>query len=231
MLGKAIVDASRKLLERLEVNAAEMLGCEPEELGHRDGMLFLVKEPERRVSYSEVSYYVANKGQEALFITHTNIPESNPGPVAEHFAEVVVDTYTGLCRVVDYLAIHDVGRALNPALCRGQVGSAVQQGIGYVFCEEIKLDPKTGRVTNADLQRYHVARACDMPNFDIYFIEHPDEYGPFGAKSIGEACFVPTAPALIAAVNDALGTELSQLPLDPTRILNAVKEKREGKSE
>ncbi len=228
VLGKAIVDACEKLLKRLEINAAEMLSCEPEELGHKDGMLFVVSEPERRVSYSDVSYYVANMGQEALFITHTNVPESNPGPVAEHFAEVEVDTYTGLCRVVGYLAIHDVGKALNPALCRGQVGSAVQQGIGYVFCEEIKIDRQSGRVTNADLQRYHVARACDMPNFDIYFIEQPDEYGPFGAKSVGEACFVPTAPALIAAVNDALGTELSMLPLDPTCILNAIKEKKEG---
>ena len=57
---------------------------------------------------------------------------SNPGPAAAHFAEVEVDTYTGLCRVVDYLAVHDVGKALNPALCRGQVGSAVQQGMGPV---------------------------------------------------------------------------------------------------
>ena len=171
---------------------------------------------------------MADKGTEALFVSHTHVPVSNPGPAAAHFAEVEVDTYTGLCRVVDYLAVHDVGKALNPALCRGQVGSAVQQGMGLVFCEQLKLDPKTGRALNADLQRYHVARACDLPNIDTLFIEKPDEEGPFGAKSIGEACYVPVAPALIAAVNDALGLELSQLPLDPAHILSALAQRDEA---
>ena len=137
-----------------------------------------------------------------------------------------MDTYTGLCQVIDYLAVHDVGKALNPALCRGQVGSALQQGMGLVFCEELKLDPKTGRALNADLQRYHVARAYDLPNLDVLFLEKPDEEGPFGAKSVGESCYVPVAPALIAAVNDALDLELSTLPLDPAHILSALDDKQ-----
>lgn len=228
VLGRAILDASKLLLEQLKRNAGELLDCAPEELSHQDGVLFVTADPQRRCTYSQVAYYVADKGTEALFVSHTHVPVSNPGPAAAHFAEVEVDTYTGLCKVVDYLAVHDVGKALNPALCRGQVGSAVQQGMGLVFCEKLKLDPKTGRALNADLQRYHVARACDLPPIDILFIEKPDEEGPFGAKSIGESCYVPVAPALIAAVNDALGLELSQLPLDPPCILSALARRDEA---
>ena len=226
VLGRAAQEASQKLLEQLARNAGEYLNCDPAELSHKDGEFFVTAQPERRCTYSQIAYYVAAKGVEPLFVSHTHVPVSNPGPAAAHFTEVEVDTYTGMCRVVDYLAIHDAGKALNPALCRGQVGSAVQQGMGIVFCEEEKVDPKTGRVLNADLQRYHVARAWDMPNLDVMFIEEADEYGPFGAKSIGEACYVPVAPALVAAVNNALGTELSTLPLDPPCILEALENVR-----
>lgn len=226
VLGRAILDASKKLLEQLRRNAGELLGCLPEQLSHKDGRFFVTKQPQRGCTYSQVAYYVADKGTEALFVAHTHVPVSNPGPVAAHFAEVEVDTYTGLCQVIDYLAVHDVGKALNPALCRGQVGSALQQGMGLVFCEELKLDPKTGRALNADLQRYHVARAYDLPNLDVLFLEKPDEEGPFGAKSVGESCYVPVAPALIAAVNDALDLELSTLPLEPAHILSALDDKQ-----
>ena len=168
---------------------------------------------------------------ETLFAAHTHVPTANPGPASAHFAEVEVDTETGLCRVVDYVAVHDVGMALNPALCRGQVGSALQQGMGFVFCEEIRLDPKTGRLLNGDLQRYSVARACDLPDIDVLLIEKGDREGPYGAKSIGESCFVPVAPALVAAVNDALDMDLTTLPLNPERILRALREKKAGKGE
>ena len=222
VLGRAILDASKLLLEQLKRNAGELLTCAPEELSHQDGALFVTTDPQRRCTYSQVAYYVADKGREALFVAHTHVPVSNPGPAAAHFAEVEADAYTGLCKVVDYLAVHDVGKALNPALCRGQVGSALQQGMGLVFCEHLKLDPQTGQPLNADLGRYHIARACDLPNLDVLFLEKPDQEGPFGAKSLGEVCYVPVAPALIAAVNDALGLDLSQLPLDPPCILSAL---------
>ena len=223
-----MLEAAKALLLRLTENGAELLKCEPGDLSHGDGRLYVTQDPSRSCTYSEVAYYVADKGTEALFIPYTFVPQTNPGPGAVHFAEVEVDTYTGLCRVVDYLAVHDIGRALNPALCRGQVGSALQQGIGFVFCEELRIDPKNGQALNADLQRYHVARAYDLPNLDVLFIENPDEEGPFGAKSIGESCFVPVAPALVAAVNDALQMDLTALPFNPARILKALENSREG---
>ena len=222
VLGRAVQDAAEKLRMKLIGLAAKMLSCLPERLSTKNGRVFRTDEPSQGCTYSEIAYYSADHGDGALFVSHTHIPTSNPGPAAAHFAEVEVDTDTGMCRVVSYLAVHDVGCALNPAACRGQVGSAVQQGMGFVFCEELRIDKRTGQALNADMQRYHVVRACDIPELDIVFIENGDEEGPFGAKSIGESCFVPVAPALIAAVNDALHTELSTIPLEPAAILSAI---------
>ena len=159
-------------------------------------------------------------------IKHDYFPTTNPGPAAAHFCEVEVDTKTGQCRVIDYLAVHDVGKALNPAACRGQVGSALQQGMGIVFCEKIEIDEKTGAVKNADMQHYHLARAADIPAIEVVFLEQPDEKGPVGAKSFGEACCLPVAPALVAAVNDALDADLSELPLTPARILQEIAKRK-----
>lgn len=140
------------------------------------------------------------------------------------FAEVEIDTETGKCRVTEILAVHDVGRVINPVSCRSQVGSAVQQSIGFVFSEEIRIDPKSGEVLNPTLKQYFPARAAEMPHTEVLFIEEPDETGPFGAKSIGEAALVPVAPAILAAVNHALGgTELHDLPIRPETILEVLK--------
>ena len=221
VLGHAVRDCAQKLLEELYRYASRMLSCPVTELTHDGGCIYSASAPENRCTYSEIAYYCADHGAGALFIEHTYYPHSNPGPAAAHFAEVEVDTFTGQCRVVDYTAVHDVGKAINPAACRGQVGSAVQQGIGIVFCEQLEMLPD-GQAKNANLGRYHVARAADLPNIETVLLEIADKNGPFGAKSIGEACYVPVAPALIAAVNDALGTDLTELPLTSAKVLAAL---------
>lgn len=225
VLGRAVEDAAKKLLDELYRYASEILSCPISGLQHDGGCIYPVSAPENHCTYSQIAYYAADKGKGALFIEHTYIPHSNPGPAAAHFAEVEVDTLTGQCRVVDYTAVHDIGKAINPAACRGQIGSALQQGIGIVFCEQLEMQ-RDGRAKNADLQRYHIARAADLPHIETIFLEKADEDGPFGAKSVGESCYVPVAPALIAAVNDALETDFSELPLNPAKLLAALSSRR-----
>lgn len=127
-----------------------------------------------------------------------------------------------MVRIVDCLSIHDIGKAINPDICRGQVGSGIQQGMGIALCEEIKIHPKTGKTLIDNLKNYDVTNAFDMPDYKAIFIEEEEENGPFGAKSIGEVVVVPVAPAIIAAVNDALGTSLIKAPLSPSVILEAL---------
>lgn len=93
------------------------------------------------------------------------------------------------------------------------------------LCEEIKIHPKTGQTLITNFKNYEVANACDLPDYQTLLIEEPENSGPFGAKSIGEVVVVPVAPAIVAGVNDALGTNLTRLPLAPAVILEALEER------
>ncbi len=138
-----------------------------------------------------------------------------------------MDTLTGLVRVTDFMAVHDVGRAINPRLLKGQIYGGVQMGIGMALTEELTYDA-LGRPRNDSFSRYHLVNSPDMPPVKILLVEENEPGGPFGAKSIGEICTVPTAAAVVNAVNRALGTELTELPLTPERIIEALggKERR-----
>lgn len=133
-----------------------------------------------------------------------------------------VDTYTGLVRVLDVVAVHDIGKAINPGFVKGQIYGGVHMGIGIALTEDIAIDPKTGRAKGDSFRKYHTLNAPDMPNVRVLLIEEQEDCGPFGAKSIGEIATIPTAPAVVNAVNHALGTRLTTLPLTPERIIEAI---------
>ena len=152
-----------------------------------------------------------------------NTVTTNPGSYGAHFCVVTVDTCTGLVQVEDYLAAHDVGRAVNPGMVEGQIQGAVQMGIGYALTEELRLDA-AGRIKTDGLKDYHLINAPDMPDVRVVLLEGGGDKGPFGAKSIGEIALVPVAAAVVNAVNHALGTHLSDLPLRPEKILAALDE-------
>jgi xanthine dehydrogenase molybdenum-binding subunit len=103
-------------------------------------------------------------------------------------------------------------------MVEGQCRGAVQAGIGSALCEELALDAQ-GRMSTTGLRDYHLINTAEMPRVDVLLIEHPGDDGPFGAKSVGEVATVPTAAAVVNAVNRALGTAITTLPLNPERIL------------
>ena len=141
-----------------------------------------------------------------------------------HFAEVEVDPETGLVKVTDYLAVQDIGKAINPGMVEGQVQGAVQMGIGYALSEEVRID-SNGNPLNHGFESYTLLTAADMPPVRVLLVEEGGDDGPYGAKSVGECAAVPVAAAVVNAVNHALGTELSQLPLTPEKIISAFKQK------
>ena len=154
--------------------------------------------------------------------TVTHEATANPSSHAAHFACVEVDTMTGLVRVTDYLAAHDVGRAINPMLVEGQIHGGIQIGIGYALYEDVAIDRTTGLMEGDSLSRYTLANASEMPPVRIVLVEEGEPTGPFGAKAVGEIATVPVAAAVVNAVNNALGTELRDLPLLPERIVAAL---------
>ncbi|MEG3067802.1 MAG: molybdopterin cofactor-binding domain-containing protein [Syntrophaceticus schinkii] len=205
----------------------KILGCvsfilqKPKEyLKVENGHVVTIGTDQRGISYKEIAEKAVQENYTDLSVAHTYHSPSNPGSYSVQFAEVIVDSATGLTRVTDFLAVGDVGRVLNRGIVEGQFQGAVQMGIGYALCEEVKIDDQ-GKPVNNSFKKYHMVNAPDMPDVKVLLIEHEGDDGPFGAKSVGEISAVPTAAAVINAVNHALGTSLSEMPLTPEKILDA----------
>jgi CO/xanthine dehydrogenase Mo-binding subunit len=135
---------------------------------------------------------------------------------------VSVDTVTWDVKVDDFVARQEVGRVVNPVLAAGQIEGGVTQGLGWALWEKVELDQ--GRMANSQMTNYIVATAMDLPRIRVYFEENnPYVLGPGGANGLGELPMDGPAPAVLAAVQDALGLPgLAEVPLTPERLLEAV---------
>lgn len=138
-------------------------------------------------------------------------------------AEVEVDLELGTVRVRRITAAHDVGRAINPALAVGQIEGGIAQGLGLALMEEFI----PGHTEN--LHDYLIPTVGDMPEIVSVLIEKPDPEGPFGAKGLGEHVLIPTAPAVLNAIRDACGAQVTRLPALPHRVLAAIRAAEGGR--
>jgi CO/xanthine dehydrogenase Mo-binding subunit len=135
-------------------------------------------------------------------------------------ASVDVDLDTGEVVVRDVVAVDDVGKVVHPVLCEGQVEGGTLQAVGYATIEEIKLE--NGRYLNDRLATYLIPTALDAPNLTTILVEVPFSGAPHGAKGVGELPMDVGAPAVIAAIHDAVGAWITELPATPERILAAL---------
>ena len=135
-----------------------------------------------------------------------------------HMAELEVDLELGTVRLRRITAAHDVGRAVNPTLIEGQIEGGVAQGIGMALMEEYL----PGR--NENLHDYLIPTIGDVPEIVSILVESGDPVGPYGAKGIGEHALVPTAPAILNAIRDAVGAGVRHVPATPDRVLAAIAE-------
>jgi CO/xanthine dehydrogenase Mo-binding subunit/aerobic-type carbon monoxide dehydrogenase small subunit (CoxS/CutS family) len=145
--------------------------------------------------------------------------QGSPYAVYGYGAQIVeleVDEVLGAVRLVKITAAHDVGRAINPMLARGQIEGGIAQGIGLALMEEYL----PGRTEN--LHDYLIPTFGDVPPIESLLIEVPDPEGPFGAKGLGEHVLIPTAPAILNAIRHATGAEITRVPALPHRIRDAM---------
>lgn len=151
------------------------------------------------------------------------------GFVAEA-VEVEVDTETGQVRVVRATCADDVGTAVNPRLIEGQIEGAIAQAQGWAITENFVQ--KDGRVLTPYFSNYLIPGVMDMPDHvDSVIMEFPDENGPWGARGMAEMPFIPLAPAIVAAVHEATGAWIDELPLTPWRVLEAMKDRNHQRHE
>lgn len=138
---------------------------------------------------------------------------------------VLVDDETGKVDVTDIVAVNDAGKIVNPVLAEGQVIGGCSMGIGYAIMEEVNT--VKGSIKNRNFSDYIIPTSKDVPNVKTYFVEDLEETGPYGAKGLGEPVMIPTAPAIINAINDAIGVRIYDLPATCDKVLLAIKKKKE----
>ena len=140
------------------------------------------------------------------------------------FVKVEVDMPLGRVRVLDIVNVHDSGRILNPALARAQVEGGMAQGIGAALMEEMRVDPRTGRLVNGNFLDYKLPTSMDVPELRCLFVETDDPSGPYGNKALGEPPLIPPVPAIRNAILDATGVAFHEIPMTPERLVTRFAE-------
>ena len=221
--GEAVRKAAADVAAQIRKEAAGMLDVPLRSVRLVDGRA--VAKGGKSVELSEValrSLYGENLHQIAASASH--FTKKSPPPFSAHFAEVEVDTETGLVRVIKYVAAVDCGTAINPTLAEGQVEGAVLNGISYALCEEYLFDPK-GRMRNNTFREYKIFCTRDLPEVKAILVPTYEPTGPFGAKSVSEIGINGPLPAISNAIFDAVGVRMRQAPYTPERVLAALRNK------
>jgi xanthine dehydrogenase molybdenum-binding subunit len=159
------------------------------------------------------------------------IASTTPSPSADgkarncfgaHFVEVEVDTDLGTVRVTKYVAVHESGRIMNPQTAKDQIRGAALQGIGQALHEDLLYDRRNGQPLTTGYYGARHLTHLDAPDIEVAFIEADDGYGPFGAKTIGEAGIILGPAAVANAVFNAMGRRMKDLPITRDKILGAL---------
>jgi CO/xanthine dehydrogenase Mo-binding subunit len=233
MSGNAVVKVARGLREKLEPVAAALLECGAAELDFAEnqvsahgrsismGELSRAAEHQSVMPYHHDTFHAETGKFDPATGQGRSFPDCTHGA---HAVEVEVDTATGEVRIIKYVAVHDVGRAIDMQRVEGQIQGAVAQGVGYALSEEVEV---SGGVVGSTLfADYLIPTAIDLPDINAIGLElHPGK-GPFGARGIGEPPIGPPPAALASAIQDAVGVRLHRLPMTPERILAALREAR-----
>jgi CO/xanthine dehydrogenase Mo-binding subunit len=217
----AAADAKRQICAA----AAPILEEQSGSLVVRDGQVAVVGEPERTISVAEVCGRIAPHMIQGQGARGPNPEDQSVHTVGAQCAEVEVDLETGEVTLLRVVAAHDCGRIINPTMVDSQVIGGATQGIGFALTEERVVDARSGVVLNANLEEYKIPTVADVPEIIHARLDLPDvAANPTGAKGIGEPPIIPTAPAIVNAVFDAIGVRIRHIPLTRQRLLEALAE-------
>jgi CO/xanthine dehydrogenase Mo-binding subunit len=219
----AIRNAAANARERLFRKVAGELGVPPEDLVAREGRIAAKNDSAKSLSWHEAAALI---GPTPIAETGERQPNLDPyqqTPLwGAQFAEVEVDRETGQVRVERIVAVHDAGRALNPAMFENQVNGGVMMGVGYALLERRTMDKPEGRVVNPNLEDYKMLGPEELPEIETVMVEAITPANNVGGKGLGEPPVIPTAAAIANAVAHALGMRIYELPLSPDKVLGAL---------
>jgi len=232
LMGNAIILAARQVKESILETASELLLVPIDRLAIKNRRVYDQQQPEKGLPFREAVAKCMAQGGRLIGQgwwappPATLDPETGQGnpyfvyTYSTHMAEVEVDVETGEVTVTDYVAAFDVGKAINPKAMEGQIEGGVAMGLGYALMEEVAL--VDGFIQNLSLRNYLIPTILDMPNIQSIILEEPNQYGPYGAKGIGEMPNIPATPAILNAIANACGGRVRSLPADPEKVYAAI---------
>jgi 4-hydroxybenzoyl-CoA reductase subunit alpha len=243
MAGNAAVQAAERLRATIAGAVSETLGTLPDRVVFAQGKVFAAEDSNRAMSFVE-AVAIAEGALGTLSAVGSYSPPKAPGKYkgagvgpspAYSFSACVVETEvderTGWIHVPKIWIAHDIGRALNPTLARGQVIGGVYMGLGEALMEEQSFRRLPEKLSGALVHRapsmldYKSLTSLDMPDVEVALIEDPDPNCPFGGKEVGQGPLLPVMPAVANAIFDAVGVRIDEIPITPDKVLRALQEK------
>ncbi len=211
---KKFMDDAKKANQTLDVKS--------DELDLKDGSIFRKSDPSKKLALKDVVQFAG--GPILGRAIYTQDPQWERTAWAAHAAEIEVDTVTGSINILRYVAAHDVGRAVNPFALEQQIEGGVVMALGATLTEQLLSDAATGLPLNPNMLDYKPLTIKDAPkDIKVILVEHPKEYGVFGAHGIGEPPMSPPAPTIASAVYNALGVWITDMPITREKVLAALK--------
>ncbi|HMQ34429.1 MAG TPA: xanthine dehydrogenase family protein molybdopterin-binding subunit [Chloroflexaceae bacterium] len=223
-VGNAVAEAARAVRRQLLELASQHFEASAEDLELRDGQVFVRGVPSQSITIAALAERAEGKkgGPGPVVGEGRAAPPTNAPGFVVHLAKVHVDAETGRVTPLRYVAIQDVGFAINPLLLAGQIHGGSAQGIGFGLYEALRYDAN-GELLTASLMDYTLPRATELPPIEAVFVEHPSPHGPFGARGVGEPPITAGPAALANAVRAAAGVRVAETPLREEVVWRALR--------
>jgi xanthine dehydrogenase YagR molybdenum-binding subunit len=218
----AVRQAAAHLKDKLFRIAAPILSAEPGDLEASDGFIRVRTNPSRSLAFADVCKRIPGDSISAQGERVPNYEGFRTDQAGCQFAEVEVDTETGIVRVTHVVAVHDAGRIIDPLMARSQVNGGILMGIGFALFEDRRMDPQLGIMVNPTMDDYKLPGSLDVPRIDVTFFEVANGITNTGVMGLGEVAHVASAAAVACAVYDAIGAPVRSLPMTPDRVLAAL---------
>ncbi|MSQ26462.1 MAG: xanthine dehydrogenase family protein molybdopterin-binding subunit [Dehalococcoidia bacterium] len=217
--GTAVVEAARKIQQEMAKRAAILWEVRPEDVRVEDGAYVNAKSGER-FTFKQVAAKTLATGGPVTASASFTMRQQAPA-YAGNIVDVEVDADTGKVTILRYTVVEDVGTAVHPSYVEGQMQGGTVQGIGWALNEEYAWG-KDGGMQNASFLDYRMPTALDVPMIETVMVEVPNPAQPFGVRGVGEVSIVPPLAALANAIHKATRARLTDLPMSPGAILQAM---------
>ena len=218
--GIAAITAAEEVISQMRARAALLWGVAVEDVAFDRGIFATRRDNERKMTFAEVAGKLAETGG-PIAGTGDVSPQGWGGGFGTHIVDVQVDPETGKVDILRYTAVQDVGRAIHPAFVEGQMQGGAVQGVGWGLYEGYQYDSR-GDMLNPGFLDYKIPTALDVPMIETVIIEVPGPGHPYGVRGVGEVPIVPPPAALANAIYRATGIRVTDLPMTPLRILEAL---------